>query len=330
MMKFFKSFLRERIKYIGYLGVVLLVFAAVLLLMDVPEKALGYPVFLCLFLGLLGLIIDFLRTKSRYKERGSLDKLTLSMTENLPEAYSEEGRAYRQAVLSLSREYRDFIEKSDAKYENMMEYYTVWAHQIKTPIASMKLSLQGQDSEFSRKLSADLLRIEQYVDMVLVYLRLDSESTDYVFRECGTDALIKRSVRKFASDFIERRLWLRYEAEDTAIITDEKWLGFVIEQLVSNALKYTKEGGITIYFREPKVLVIEDTGIGIAAEDLPRIFEKGYTGYNGRTGGNASGIGLYLCKRICENLRIGIRAESTVGVGTKMVLDLNQYEMKDE
>lgn len=330
MMNFFKSFLRERLKYIGVLAASLLVFAAVLLLIGVPAEALGYPALLCLFLGLLGLIVDFLRAKSRYKERGNLESLTLSMTDNLPEAYSEEGRAYRQAVLSLSREYRDFIEKSDAKYENMMEYYTVWAHQIKTPIASMKLSLQGQDSEFARKLSADLLRIEQYVDMVLVYLRLDFESTDYVFRRCSTDALIKRSVRKFASDFIERKLWLKYEAEDTVIVTDEKWLGFVIGQLISNALKYTKEGGITIYFREPKVLVIEDTGIGIAAEDLPRIFEKGYTGYNGRTGGNASGIGLYLCKRICENLRIGIRAESEVGRGTKMILDLNQYKLKDE
>lgn len=330
MMNFFKSFLRERLKYIGVLAASLLVFAAVLLLIGVPAEALGYPALLCLFLGLLGLIVDFLRAKSRYKERGNLESLTLSMTDNLPEAYSEEGRAYRQAVLSLSREYRDFIEKSDAKYENMMEYYTVWAHQIKTPIASMKLSLQGQDSEFARKLSADLLRIEQYVDMVLVYLRLDFESTDYVFRRCSTDALIKRSVRKFASDFIERKLWLKYEAEDTVIVTDEKWLGFVIGQLISNALKYTKEGGITIYFRKPKVLVIEDTGIGIAAEDLPRIFEKGYTGYNGRTGGNASGIGLYLCKRICENLRIGIRAESEVGRGTKMILDLNQYKLKDE
>ena len=330
MMNFFKSFLRERLKYIGVLAASLLVFAAVLLLIGIPAEALGYPALLCLFLGLLGLIVDFLRTKGRYKERGGLEQLTLSMTENLPEAYSEEGQAYRQAVLALSREYRDFIEKSDAKYENMMEYYTVWAHQIKTPIASMKLSLQGQDSEFARKLSADLLRIEQYVDMVLVYLRLDFESTDYVFRRCSTDALIKRSVRKFASDFIERKLWLKYEAEDTVIVTDEKWLGFVIGQLLSNALKYTKEGGITIYFREPKVLVIEDTGIGIAAEDLPRIFEKGYTGYNGRTGGNASGIGLYLCKRICENLRIGIRAESEVGRGTKMILDLNQYKLKDE
>ena len=329
-MNFFKSFLRERLKYIEFLVVLLLVFAAVLLLIGIPVGALGYPALLCLFLGLLGLIVDFLRAKSRCKERGNPESLTLSMTDSLPEAYSEEGQAYRQAVLALSREYRDFIEKSDAKYENMMEYYTVWAHQIKTPIASMKLSLQGQDSEFARKLSADLLRIEQYVDMVLVYLRLDSESTDYVFRRCSTDALIKRTVRKFASDFIERKLRLKYDAEDTMIVTDEKWLGFVIGQLISNALKYTKEGGITIYFREPKVLVIEDTGIGIAAEDLPRIFEKGYTGYNGRTGGNASGIGLYLCKRICENLRIGIHAESEVGRGTKMVLDLNQYKLKDE
>ena len=158
-MNFFKSFLRERLKYIGFLAVLLLVFAAVLLLIGIPVGALGYPALLCLFLGLLGLIVDFLRAKSRCKERGNPESLTLSMTDSLPEAYSEEGQAYRQAVLALSREYRDFIEKSDAKYENMMEYYTVWAHQIKAPIASMKLSLQGQDSEFARKLSADLLRI---------------------------------------------------------------------------------------------------------------------------------------------------------------------------
>lgn len=330
MMNFFKMYLKERMKYILLTVMLIGLFSFTLLLMNVPAKALLYPVLLCLFLGLLVLVTDCAIAKSRKNERANLDKITLSVIDSMPEAHSEEARDYQNAIRLLGNEYRNYVSESERKYENMMDYYTVWAHQIKTPIFSMKLSLQGEDSTLSRRLSADLFRIEQYVDMVLVYLRLDSEYTDYVFKECNMDEVIKNSVKKFASEFIGRKLSLEYEPADVTVVSDSKWLGFVIGQLISNALKYTKEGGITIYFREPKVLVIEDTGIGIAAEDLPRIFEKGYTGYNGRTGGNASGIGLYLCKRICENLRIGIHAESEVGRGTKMVLDLNQYKLKDE
>jgi histidine kinase len=330
MMNFFKMYLKERMKYILLTVMLIGLFSFTLLLMNVPAKALLYPVLLCLFLGLLVLVTDYAIAKSRKNERANLDKITLSVIDSMPEAHSEEVRDYQNAIRRLGNEYRNYVSESERKYENMMDYYTVWAHQIKTPISSMKLAFQGEDSTLSRRLSVDLFRIEQYVDMVLVYLRLDSEYTDYVFKECNMDEVIKNSVKKFASEFIGRKLSLEYEPEDVTVVSDSKWLGFVIGQLISNALKYTKEGGITIYFREPKVLVIEDTGIGIAAEDLPRIFEKGYTGYNGRTGGNASGIGLYLCKRICENLRIGIHAESEVGRGTKMVLDLNQYELKDE
>ena len=330
MMNFFKMYLKERMKYILLTVMLIGLFSFTLLLMNVPAKALLYPVLLCLFLGLLVLVTDYAIAKSRKNERANLDKITLSVIDSMPEAHSEEVRDYQNAIRQLGNEYRNYVSESERKYENMMDYYTVWAHQIKTPISSMKLAFQGEDSTLSRRLSVDLFRIEQYVDMVLVYLRLDSEYTDYVFKECNMDEVIKNSVKKFASEFIGRKLSLEYEPEDVTVVSDSKWLGFVIGQLISNALKYTKEGGITIYFREPKVLVIEDTGIGIAAEDLPRIFEKGYTGYNGRTGGNASGIGLYLCKRICENLRIGIHAESEVGRGTKMVLDLNQYELKDE
>lgn len=194
----------------------------------------------------------------------------------------------------------------------------------------MKLSLQGEDSALSRRLSADLFRIEQYVDMVLVYLRLDSEYTDYVFKECNMDEVIKNSVKKFASEFIGRKLSLEYEPADVTVVSDSKWLGFVIGQIISNSLKYTETGGIKIYFEEPKMLVIEDTGIGIAEEDLPRIFEKGYTGYNGRSDGNASGIGLYLCRRICGNLHIGNKGGVGSRKGTRMILDLNQYKLKDE
>lgn len=330
MMNFFKMYLKERMKYILLTVMLIGLFSFTLLLMNVPAKALLYPVLLCLFLGLLVLVTDCAIAKSRKNERANLDKITLSVIDSMPEAHSEEVRDYQNAIRRLGNEYRNYVSESERKYENMMDYYTVWAHQIKTPISSMKLAFQGEDSTLSRRLSVDLFRIEQYVDMVLVYLRLDSEYTDYVFKECNMDEVIKNSVKKFASEFIGRKLSLEYEPEDVTVVSDSKWLGFVIGQIISNSLKYTETGGIKIYFKEPKILVIEDTGIGIAEEDLPRIFEKGYTGYNGRTDGSASGIGLYLCRRICGNLNIGIQAESEVGKGTRIILDLNQYKLKDE
>lgn len=330
MMNFFKMYLKERMKYILLTVMLIGLFSFTLLLMNVPAKALLYPVLLCLFLGLLVLVTDCAIAKSRKNERANLDKITLSVIDSMPEAHSEEVRDYQNAIRRLGNEYRNYVSESERKYENMMDYYTVWAHQIKTPISSMKLAFQGEDSTLSRRLSVDLFRIEQYVDMVLVYLRLDSEYTDYVFKECNMDEVIKNSVKKFASEFIGRKLSLEYEPEDVTVVSDSKWLEFVIGQIISNSLKYTETGGIKIYFKEPKILVIEDTGIGIAEEDLPRIFEKGYTGYNGRTDGSASGIGLYLCRRICGNLNIGIQAESEVGKGTRIILDLNQYKLKDE
>jgi len=212
----------------------------------------------------------------------------------------------------------------------MIDYYTLWAHQIKTPIASMRLTLQNEDSPLARKLMAELFHIEQYVEMVLVFLRLDSKTTDYLFREYSLDEIIRQAVKKFAGEFIGRKLKLEYEPVDVKVVTDEKWLSFVIEQVLSNALKYTPSGKITISMEKDRVLCIRDTGMGIAPEDLPRIFEKGYTGYLGRQDKRASGIGLYLCKRICRNLGHGILAESVPGQGTAIRIDLSQRQTRYE
>ena len=209
-------------------------------------------------------------------------------------------------------------------------YYTVWAHQIKTHIAAMRLSLQNEDTPLTRKLTNDLYHIEQYVEMVLTFLRLNSDSTDYVFKEYDLDNIVQSAVKKFSSEFIGRKLRLIYDPLNTSVITDEKWLSFVIEQVLSNALKYTPSGSITISLVGEKTLRIEDTGIGIAPSDLPRIFENGYTGFNGRTDKTASGIGLYLCRRVCNNLGHTITANSTVDVGTAIDIDLTQTKLEME
>lgn len=183
----------------------------------------------------------------------------------------------------------------------------------------MRLRLQSQDTADSRALLRELSRVERYVEMVLCYLRLSSETTDYVFRECDMDKIIRSAVKKFSGEFISRGIKMRCEPAGMRVLTDEKWLGFIIEQLLSNALKYTNEGEISVYFEpDRRALCVKDTGIGIAAEDLPRIFEKGYTGLNGRGDLRASGIGLYLSRKICRNLNHSLRAESVLGEGTEI------------
>ena len=194
----------------------------------------------------------------------------------------------------------------------------------------MRLTLEGSDSPESRRLSAELGRIERYVEMALVYLRLDSESSDYVIREFELDPFIRRSVKKFAGEFISKRLSLELEPSGASVVSDEKWLAFVVEQVLSNSLKYTREGSVRIYLAEPKTLCIRDTGIGIAPEDLPRIFDKGYTGLNGRADLRASGLGLYLCRRVCRKLGHGISAVSDPGKGTEIRIDLSSYDLDPE
>ena len=211
------------------------------------------------------------------------------------------------------------------RYEDMVDYYTVWAHQIKTPISSMRLTLQNQDSSTARQLLEELQRIEGYVEMVLAFLRLDSDSSDYLFREYDLDGIVRGVVRKFSTQFIRRRIALHYEPICLRPLTDEKWLAFVVEQVLSNALKYTPDGGeVWVELEEPATLCIRDNGMGIAPEDLPRIFQKGYTGYNGRVDQKASGLGLYLCRRICTALGHTISAQSTPGEGTAIRIHMER------
>lgn len=237
---------------------------------------------------------------------------------------------YRELVERLLKERRQQRDDLMIQYQDTIDYYTTWVHQIKTPIASMGLALQKEDTEDSRRLSEDLQRIEQYVDMVLTYLRLGSQETDYVFTQVNLDRLLRDCIKKYASQFIRRHLALYYQGVDCLVLTDEKWLSFVVGQVLSNALKYTRSGSVSIYMEAPLTLCIQDTGIGISPEDLPRIFEKGYTGYNGRSDKKATGLGLYLCKQVCDRLRHSITAQSLPGEGTTIRIGLRREVLEVE
>lgn len=329
-MKLLKDFLKYKRGALMLFLICSCIFAVTFALYSLPAGAVIYPAVLCVIAGAVFITVDFIKFRKKHDVLEQIKHMNADMITSLPECSTFHESDYQKIIESLRSEAVSLEEGFNEKYRDITEYYSMWAHQIKTPISSMKLTLQNEDSPAARKLLSELMRIEQYVEMVLAFIRLDSSSTDYVFKNYSVDSIIKQSVRRFAPDFISKKIRLEYENIEENIITDEKWFAFVIEQILSNSLKYTKEGSVKIYKTGDGLLCIEDTGMGISPEDLPRVFEKGYTGFNGRTEKTSSGIGLYLCRRICDNLKLKITAESSVGKGTKIFIDLKQNSMRHE
>lgn len=328
-MRTFFSHLHRRRWTIAAFFLILSFYGAVLLLYGLPREAAVYPAAVCTLAGAVCLLLDYRAVCRRRKALRALTGLPAALLPEPPEPDGPVEAEYQAILRSLRGEAAARAARDEARYWEMTDYYTLWAHQIKTPIASMRLTLQDEDTPASRRLSRDLLRVEQYVEMVMAFLRLDSPSTDYVFRPCALGPVVRRAVRRYAEEFIARGLSVSCEPIDATVVTDEKWLGFVVGQILSNALKYTGGGGITLSWRAPSSLLVSDTGAGIAPEDLPRIFEKGYTGRRGRLDQRASGLGLYLCKRICENLGANIRAESRLGEGTTVFIEFDRETVEE-
>ncbi len=327
MKSFFALWLRGRVPGLALFALCCAVFGLTFYLYGFPEEAVFYPALICTVFWIIYLAYLFYAARRKHR---ALAKLTAALEENmLPETKTADDADYCRIIALIQAARREQEALGAKKYSDMVEYYTLWAHQIKTPIAAMRLTLQNEDSPTSRRLTAELGRVEQYVDMVMAYLRLDAGATDYVLRECELDGIIRGAVKRFSGEFIERRLALDYAPVSLTVLTDEKWLSFVLEQLISNALKYTPEGKISIYL-EGESLCVSDTGIGIAPEDLPRVFEPGYTGWNGRMDKRASGLGLYLCRRVCNNLGHTIFAESEPGRGTTVRVGLGRRKISME
>ncbi len=294
---------------------------AVFLLYNIMTEPLLYASVISLFFLAGVLTADYCRERIRSGERQRAVSSVANDWKSLPESHSLAEEDYHRIIEALGCRLDEWQNDYEAQRQEQLDYYTAWVHQIKTPIAVMKLKLAG-DSPENRLLLNELLRIEQYVDMVLQYIRLSGESNDLVIREYALDELIRECVRKFAPLFVEKRLKLDFTPTERTVVTDKKWLGCILEQLISNAVKYTPSGAVAIAM-EGGVLTISDTGIGIAPEDIPRIFERGYTGVNGRIGQKSSGLGLYLAKKAADLLAIPLTVESTVGEGSRFMLRLN-------
>ena len=233
-----------------------------------------------------------------------------------------------KALERMEEEKKEEERRRIEEKRELSEYFLLWVHQIKTPITVSKLLLRKTESEYKKKLEEQMFYIEEYSNMAMNYLKMQNRSADMDIHPVDLEACLKRLFKKYAPIFIEKQLSLHYEGlctdgngEKAEVISDEKWLSILLEQLLSNALKYTKEGSITFSFdRESVSLRIQDTGIGIPSSDLKKIFDLGYSGFNGRATEKSSGLGLYMVQKIAGFLQISVSVESTVAVGSCFTL----------
>lgn len=316
-MGIIKSYIKKNLKIYLLLIVFIFIFVLIFYLYNLPFESLFYGGLLCFLVSLIASIIDYNNYRKSYIDLKYLETNILSSMEDLPKSLDIRVEYYQKIIERLHNEVERLKIEDNKKTEDLADYYSMWIHQIKTPIAAMNFLLDNEETDV-KVFKQELFKIERYVEMVLTYIRLGSETSDYVITSIDLDEVVRENIKKYATLFINKKIKLNYVSHETYVISDKKWFGFAFEQLLSNAIKYTKSGGeISINISESE-LIIEDNGIGIHEEDLPRIFEQSFTGLNGRYEKKSSGLGLYLCKKTLDKLQHKIEIISEVNKGTKV------------
>lgn len=320
-----------------FLAINLMIFMIISFLMYSANVALViiFLLFCVWFLPLLTyILIEYIKFRKYFNTveniLENLDKKYL-----LPEVLNEpnfiEGEEINYIFKVLSRDMHENVKYYKNIQEEYREYIEMWVHEIKTPIASTKLLIENNTNEITRKIDTQMDKIENFVEQVLYYSRSDEVGKDYIIKKIELSKVVKSVVKKNQRDFIGKRISLQLGELDEIIYSDSKWIEFILNQIVGNAIKYSKGKADKIKIESKTLansvsLTIEDNGVGIIERDLNRVFEKGFTGENGRKFGKSTGIGLYLCKKLCDKMGLGLNIESEENKGTKVTVIFPQIE----
>lgn len=320
------EYIKERIPFLIINLVLFFIVAIFMYIANVP-KSIIIIVFSIWFLPLVSYIVIELIKSKRYFDSinnvlENLDKKYL-LPEVIDEANFIEGKILNNILKTLSKDMNERVKYFKDEQLEYREYIETWVHEIKTPIASTKLILENDDSKLSERVNYEIRKVENYIDQVLYYARSSDVSKDYIIKEFDLRAVVMKSIKSNSRDFINKKIKLELKEVSGKIFSDAKWIEFIINQVIVNAIKFSEanKGIVEIYSEEYEnniVLTIKDNGVGIGDKDIDRVFEKGFTGENGRRFGKSTGIGLYLCKKLCSKLGLGITITSKVNEGTKV------------
>lgn len=306
------------------------IFGLIFVLGRLPLDLFLYTMELSLFLFTVFLLVQYIRYTKRYERLQELQTANSDKVEKLLESVDSADKLYIEKLAAVMREQREAETVHADRQADQLDYFTLWLHQIKTPISAISLLNQSSSGKEARRISQELLRLEDYTHMALNYVKLEEPGSELDLSQVDLDGVFKKALKKYSILFIYNGIKLEYEPLQMTVLSDEKWLQNLLEQLLSNSLKYTPNGKISIYKDpgEEQTLIIEDTGIGIRPEDLPKIFNKGYSGFNGRLYEKSTGLGLFLSKKICERLGYKLDIQSELGKGTKVLIDLSREELR--
>lgn len=331
------EFIKERMIF---LIINLIMFLLVAILMKIVKVSIN--IILILFLIWFGPILIYMFLEF-IKYRRYLNNL-INTVENLdrkyllPEVIEEprfqEARIINDVLKQCNKSMHEKVKHYKDEQIEYREYIETWVHEIKTPIASAKLILENDNSNLSERINYEMKRVEGFIEQVLYYARSSDVSKDYIIKEFSLISVVMKSVKSNSRDFINKNIKLDIRGIEGNIFSDEKWVEFIINQIIINAVKFSipNEGKVSIYSKVNEnniILTIEDNGVGINEKDIDRVFEKGFTGENGRKFGKSTGIGLYLCKKLCDKLGIGISLNSKENIGTKVNIVFPQGKFTD-
>lgn len=321
-----KDYLKDRTLLLLINFIVFIIVCSIMLLTNISSNIIMLTFGIWFFPLLSYIIVEYIKQKKFYNELNSMmesldKKYLLSVIMKEPE--SIEGKILYDTLQQANKAMHEHVKKYRDMESEYREYIETWVHEIKTPIASTRLMLDNNQNEMTRAIEYEIKKVEEYIEQVLYYARSNNVSQDYIIKEVSLAILVRNVIKKNSRDFISKGISVDIEAVEGTVYSDGKWLDFILNQVIGNATKYIRESNgkvkiVTIRNENNIVLTIEDNGIGIIDKDINRVFEKGFTGQNGRNLGMSTGIGLYLCKKLAKQLGLGMDLTSKTGEGTKV------------
>jgi len=321
-----KDYLIERLPFLLLNLVIFIIIVGMMELININRYFI-LLIFFIWFVPILTYIsIEFIKRKTLFTEVNNildhLDKKFL-LPEIMKKPEDIEGKFLYDVLRRTNKDMHEHVKNYRDRENEYREYIETWVHEIKTPIASTRLIIENNPNNITRNINDEIKKIEEYIEQVLYYSRSNNVSKDYIIKEVSLSALVKTVIKRNSRDFISKGIKIDMESVKGTVYSDAKWLEFIVNQLIGNATKYNQksDGRVTIYTisnENNTILTIEDNGIGIIDKDINRVFEKGFTGDNGRKYGKSTGLGLYLCKKLAEQLGLGITLTSEAGEGTKV------------